>query len=164
MKTSSGAYVQPGHAPHARVDEPDAGPYAVKRMSCCPPPVVRGVTDALVVACPRNQDIQGKREARVFRFSLWRAICRGAGWGEAGYFRLQRGVRMCHVGKSIGVIKCGIDGNSLVAACRGGKCNGGEEKDDEEEDEEDEEEEEEEVEEGDESDNVAEEEDIEEDE
>ena len=86
---------------------------------------------------------------------------RGAGWGEAGYFRLQRGVRMCHVGKSIGVIKCGIDGNSLVAACRGGKCNGGEEKDDEEEDEEEEEEE---VEEGDESDNVAEEEDIEEDE
>jgi hypothetical protein len=39
----------------------------------------------------------------------------GVGWGEGGYFRLQRGVGMCNVGRSIGVVTCGVaSGNSAV--------------------------------------------------
>ena len=56
----------------------------------------------------------------------------GAGWGEKGYFKLQRGIGMCGVGKEIGLFKCAKGRSGTFSACEGeeGECDeseGGEE-------------------------------------
>jgi hypothetical protein len=50
----------------------------------------------------------------------------GAGWGENGHFRLERGVGMCHVGEAIGVVSCFRDNGEsrLVALCESGQQEG----------------------------------------
>jgi hypothetical protein len=54
----------------------------------------------------------------------------GPEWGEQGYFKLQRGVGMCGVDKTIGFFICAKSsgGNSFAANCEGeeGECDEGE--------------------------------------